>query len=90
MLDPFVGSGTTARVAKKLGRKFVGFELSDQYAAAVQERLETISVGDDLDGAPEPSVSAPSTANGKRVEDRKPGAKRMKKEKKQAEVKTLF
>ncbi|MEX1224451.1 MAG: site-specific DNA-methyltransferase [Pirellulales bacterium] len=72
VLDPFVGSGTTARVAKKLGRDFIGFELSEQYAAAVQERLAEIQVGDPLDGSPEPSVSAPSTANGRRVENVKP------------------
>ncbi len=72
VLDPFVGSGTTARAAKKLSREFIGFELSEQYAAAVQERLARITVGDPLDGSPEPSVSAPTTANGRRVENVKP------------------
>ena len=33
VLDPFTGSGTTLAVAKKLGRKYVGYELSQEYAA---------------------------------------------------------
>jgi site-specific DNA-methyltransferase (cytosine-N4-specific) len=31
VLDPFVGSGTTARVAQALGRQWVGIELNDDY-----------------------------------------------------------
>lgn len=61
VLDPFGGSGTTLAVAKKLGRACVGFELSKKYARAIQARLEAIQVGDALEGAEEPKVSAPST-----------------------------
>ncbi len=64
VLDPFAGSGTTLAVAKKLGRRFLGFELSKQYAANVEKRLVAIRPGDALDGAPEPLVSTPSTAKG--------------------------
>lgn len=31
VLDPFMGSGTTARVAKRLGRQYLGFEKDDKY-----------------------------------------------------------
>jgi len=66
VLDPFGGSGTTLAVAKKLGRRFIGFELSKNYAAQIQSRLDAVSVGDSLAGAEEPQVSAPATANGKK------------------------
>ncbi|GAB4139706.1 MAG: hypothetical protein Tsb009_08780 [Planctomycetaceae bacterium] len=75
VLDPFTGSGTTLAVAKKLGRHFLGFELSEQYAARAEERLASIESGDPLDGAADPLTSAPSTKNGKRVEDRNRGPK---------------
>ena len=65
VLDPFAGSGTTLAVAKKLKRRFLGFELSAEYAANIRKRLRRIQPGDALDGAPEPVVSAPSTKDGK-------------------------
>ena len=78
VLDPFTGSGTTLTVAKKLGRRYLGFELSPQYAEQARERLAAISVGDPLDGAPEPLVSAPSTENGVRLGERKEQPRRRK------------
>ena len=39
VLDPFMGSGTTAIAATKLGRKFVGIELSKNYIKMAKERL---------------------------------------------------
>jgi DNA modification methylase len=42
VLDPFAGSGTTLAVAKKLGREYIGCELSESYAAGVQARLAAI------------------------------------------------
>ena len=59
VLDPFAGSGTTLAVAKKLRRRYLGYELSLQYATRVRERLDAIRAGDPLDGAPEPLLSAP-------------------------------
>jgi DNA modification methylase len=66
VLDPFGGSGTTLAVAKKLGRSFLGFELSEAYAARIEERLAVIAPGDRLDGAPEPLKSVPATKDGRR------------------------
>ncbi len=40
VLDPFVGSGTTALVAEKLGRQFIGIELNPEYHALAQRRVE--------------------------------------------------
>jgi site-specific DNA-methyltransferase (adenine-specific) len=70
VLDPFAGSGTTLATAKKLNRQYLGFELSADYAERVQERLDAIAPGDPLDGAAEPLVSAPSTKDGRTLEDR--------------------
>lgn len=66
VLDPFGGSGTTMCVAKKLGRQFLGFELSPEYAKYIGERIERISVGDPIEGPADPIQSAPSTQQGKR------------------------
>lgn len=67
VLDPFAGSGTTLAVAKKLGRQYLGFELSHDYVQAIRKRLDQASSGDALDGAPEPTVSAPATVKGRRL-----------------------
>ncbi|MBM4076485.1 MAG: site-specific DNA-methyltransferase [Planctomycetes bacterium] len=61
ILDPFSGSATTVAVAKKLGRQFIAFDISDEYITRGLNRLNDIKTGDRLDGAPEPKVSAPST-----------------------------
>lgn len=65
VLDPFSGSATTLAVAKKLGRHFLGFDLSDEYIARGKERLSRIAVGQPLDGAEDPKTSAPATKDGK-------------------------
>ena len=39
ILDPFLGSGTTALAAKQLGRKFIGIEISETYCKIARDRL---------------------------------------------------
>lgn len=58
VLDPFLGSGSTAVGAKKLGRKFIGFDISKEYCEVATQRVnesqlenplffnENISIGD--------------------------------------------
>jgi DNA modification methylase len=40
VLDPFLGSGTTALVADRLGRDCIGIELNPDYAAMARRRIE--------------------------------------------------
>jgi site-specific DNA-methyltransferase (adenine-specific) len=40
VFDPFLGSGTTAAVARKLGRRFLGIELDESYACLALKRVE--------------------------------------------------
>ncbi len=43
VLDPFMGSGTTAVAAKMLNRNYVGFEISDKYIKVANDRLKSIA-----------------------------------------------
>ncbi len=76
VLDPFGGSGTTLAVAKKLERHYLGFELSAEYAGQAEQRLAAIAPGDPLDGPADPARSAPTTAEGVRLEDRQKRTRR--------------
>jgi DNA modification methylase len=42
VLDPFSGSGTTAAVAKRLGRKYIAFDREEFYVQIAKDRLEKI------------------------------------------------
>ena len=61
VLDPFSGSATTLAVAKKLGRQQIGFDLSKEYVDHGRKRLDSIEVGDPLDGSPEPTKGGKPT-----------------------------
>ncbi len=46
ILDPFVGSGTTAAAAKELGRQFIGIDREPVYIEAARKRIENIECAD--------------------------------------------
>ena len=50
VFDPFLGSGTTAVVAKKLGRQFLGIEIEKNYCLISQKRLNRTLEGDRIQG----------------------------------------
>ena len=42
-LDPFIGSGTTAVVARKLGRNYIGIDLNPNYIKMAEDRIKTVT-----------------------------------------------
>ena len=42
VLDPFIGTGTTAIAAKHLGRNYIGFEIDTKYVEITKEKLKSI------------------------------------------------
>ena len=45
VLDPFMGSGTTAVVAKRLDRRYIGYEVTQEYIDMAEERLTKTDQG---------------------------------------------
>lgn len=41
-MDPFLGSGTTCYIAKKLNRKYIGIEKEEKYFLIAKNRIESI------------------------------------------------
>ncbi|MEM9804385.1 MAG: site-specific DNA-methyltransferase [Cyanobacteria bacterium P01_D01_bin.56] len=50
VFDPFLGSGTTSVVAKKLNRRYVGIELDKDYACIAEKRLALADTCTDIQG----------------------------------------
>ena len=50
VFDPFLGSGTTSVVAKKLNRHYIGVEMEAQYCAWAEQRLETAATNPKIQG----------------------------------------
>lgn len=88
VLDPFGGSGSTLVVAKKLGRTYLGFELSEDFATKIAARLDATDVGQPLDGDPNPLTSAPTTGNGRRLKSKTPESTQANKSAKKKRRKT--
>ena len=47
VLDPFLGSGTTGAVARKLGRNWIGIERDKKYIKIAQKRIDAVQKADD-------------------------------------------
>ena len=50
VLDPFLGSGTTSVVAKKLGRNYIGIEKEAQYCLWAEQRLQMAEKNSEIQG----------------------------------------
>jgi DNA modification methylase len=50
VIDPFMGSGTTAVVARRLGRRFIGFDASPRYVELARARLESVEAVHEKEG----------------------------------------
>ncbi len=50
VFDPFLGSGTTSVVAKKLGRQYVGLEIDELYGCLAEKRLELAETDQTIQG----------------------------------------
>jgi DNA modification methylase len=44
ILDPFAGSGTTLKVAKEMGRKYIGYELYESYKEIIDKKLNSVEL----------------------------------------------
>ena len=49
ILDPFTGSGTTLKIAKKLQRNYVGYELYESYAKIIEDKLRSVETENEVE-----------------------------------------
>jgi len=52
VLDPFAGSGTALRVARKLGRRFIGIDINSEYVEMSERRVRADSYSPPPEGVP--------------------------------------
>jgi len=69
VLDPFIGSGTTALVARKFGRRFIGIDLSRDYVRMTKSRLRAAAAQSKMNYQRRP----PHYASSKSLQQRQPG-----------------
>lgn len=50
VLDPFIGAGTTAVAAKRLGRKYIGIDIDETYVKITKNKLSMESAGSNING----------------------------------------
>lgn len=74
VLDPFIGSGTTAVVARRLGRRFLGVELVASYAVLARARLRHEKLRRSCSRRPFSSCSLRRTAKSQIHSRKRPGA----------------
>ena len=85
VFDPFLGSGTTSVVAKKLGRHYLGIEMNEEYAVWAEKRLENAENDNSIQGYVNGVFWERNTLN-----LQKKMAKKLNKKTKTEEIKTLF
>jgi DNA modification methylase len=50
VMDPFLGSGTTAMAARMIGRQYIGFEKNNEYHSVAEQRIAATPIQKTLDG----------------------------------------